>query len=57
MEKSKFNSEYALTEILVCAECGHPYCRQVWRKYEQKSVVLRCENRLKGTYKHSPTVR
>ena len=54
-------SKYALTEILVCAECGHPYRRQVWSKYGQKSAVWRCENRLKnGTKancKHSPTLK
>jgi len=60
-EKSKFSSKYALTEILVCSECGHPYRRQVWSKYGQKSAVWRCENRLKnGTKancKHSPTLK
>ena len=60
-EKSKFSSKYALTEILVCAECGHPYRRQVWSKYGQKSAVWRCENRLKnGTKancKNSPTLK
>lgn len=60
-EKSKFSSKYALTEILVCSECGHPYRRQVWSKYGQKSAVWRCENRLKnGTKancKNSPTLK
>ncbi len=60
-EKSKFSSKYALTEILVCAECGHPYRRQTWSKYGQKSAVWRCENRLKNgtkaTCKHSPTLK
>ena len=60
-EKSKFSSKYALTEILVCAECGHPYRRQVWSKYGQKSAVWRCENRLKNgtkaSCKHSPTLK
>ena len=54
-------SKYALTEILVCSECGHPYRRQVWSKYGQKSAVWRCENRLKnGTKancKNSPTLK
>ena len=60
-EKSKYSSKYALTEILVCAECGHPYRRQVWSKYGQKTVVWRCENRLrngvKATCKNSPTLK
>ena len=54
-------SKYALTEILVCAECGHPYRRQVWSKYGQKSAVWRCENRLKNgtkaSCKNSPTLK
>ena len=54
-------SKYALTEILVCAECGHPYRRQTWSKYGQKSAVWRCENRLKNgtkaSCKHSPTLK
>ncbi|HHX62654.1 MAG TPA: recombinase family protein [Epulopiscium sp.] len=60
-EKSKYSSKYALTEILVCVECGHPYRRQVWSKYGQKSAVWRCENRLKNgtkaTCKNSPTLK
>jgi DNA invertase Pin-like site-specific DNA recombinase len=60
-EKSKYSSKYALTEILVCAECGHPYRRQTWSKYGQKSAVWRCENRLKNgvkaTCKNSPTLK
>jgi len=60
-EKSKYSSKYALTDILVCAECGHPYRRQTWSKYGQKSGVWRCENRLKNgadaSCKHSPTLK
>jgi len=60
-ERSKYSSKYALTEILICEECGHPYRRQVWSKYGQKSAVWRCENRLKNgakaNCKHSPTLK
>jgi len=59
-EKSKYSSKFALTDIMVCKECGQPYRRQVWSKYGQKSAVWRCENRLKnGTKncKHSPTFK
>lgn len=59
-QKSKYSSKYALTDIMVCKECGQPYRRQVWSKYGQKSAVWRCENRLKnGTKhcKHSPTLK
>lgn len=60
-KRSKYSSKYALTEILICEECGHPYRRQVWSKYGQKSAVWRCENRLKNgtkaSCKHSPTLK
>ena len=59
-EKSKYSSKFALTDIMVCKECGQPYRRQIWSKYGQKSAVWRCENRLKnGTKncKHSPTFK
>jgi site-specific DNA recombinase len=55
------NSKYVLTELLVCAECGHAYRRQTWSKYGQKMAVWRCEDRLKsGTSskcKNSPTLK
>ncbi|WP_041284955.1 recombinase family protein [Desulfoscipio gibsoniae] len=59
-KKSKYSSKFALSDIMVCKECGQPYRRQVWSKYGQKSAVWRCENRLKnGTKncKHSPTFK
>jgi len=59
-EKSKYSSKYALTDLMICSECGQPYRRQTWSKYGQKSGVWRCENRLKnGTKncKHSPTLK
>jgi len=59
-QKSKYSSKYALTEIMICKECGQPYRRQIWSKYGQKSGVWRCENRLKnGTRncRNSPTLK
>lgn len=59
-EKSKFSSKYALTDLMVCRECGQPYRRQTWSKYGHKSGVWRCENRLKNGTKHcknSPTLK
>lgn len=59
-EKSKYSSKFALSDIMVCKECGQPYRRQIWSKYGQKTAVWRCENRLKnGTKncKHSPTFK
>lgn len=59
-QKMKFSSKYALTDILICGECGHPYRRQLWSKYGKKTGVWRCDSRLKhGTKqcKHSPTLK
>lgn len=59
-QKSKYSSKYVLSDILVCAECGQPYRRQVWSKYGQKHAVWRCDNRLKHgsrRCKHSPTLK
>ena len=60
-EKSKYSSKYILTDLMVCAECGHAYRRQIWSKYGNKSAVWRCEDRLKQGKKsrcqHSPTLK
>ena len=60
-EKSKYSSKYVLTELMVCAECGHAYRRQIWYKYGDKSAVWRCEDRLKygkkSKCKNSPTLK
>lgn len=59
-EKSKYSAKYALSELLICTECGHPYRRQTWSKDGMKTAVWRCENRLQnGTKncKHSPTLK
>lgn len=58
--KGKYSSKYALSELMVCAECGQPYRRQVWSKYGIKTAVWRCDNRLKygaKKCKNSPTLR
>lgn len=58
--RSKHSGKYALTELLVCQECGRPYRRQVWSKYGEKKVVWRCENRLRNGpkyCKYSPTLK
>lgn len=60
-EKSKYSSKYVLTELLICAECGHAYRRQTWSKYGQKTAVWRCEDRLKqgasSRCQNSPTLK
>ena len=58
--KGKYSAKYVLSDIMVCAECGQPYRRQVWSKYGIKKAVWRCDNRLKHgskKCKHSPTLK
>ena len=57
--KSSYTSKYALSERLVCGECGTLYRRCTWAKRGRKRVVWRCVSRLDyGTkYCHdSPTL-
>jgi len=59
-EKSKYSSKYALSDILVCGECTHPYRRQTWSRNGQITPVWRCESRLlNGTKncRHSATLK
>ena len=54
-----YSSKYALTERLICGECGTLYRRCVWSKRDRKRIVWRCASRLDyGTKycKHSPTL-
>ena len=39
-------SRYALTDILICGECGTKYRRCTWVRSGYKKVVWRCVNRL-----------
>lgn len=58
-ELGKYSGKYALTELLVCGECGSPYKRVTWARNGKKSIVWRCVSRLEfGTkYCHnSPTL-
>ena len=46
-EQSKYSSLHALSEILICGECGTPYRRAVWTKRSgEKQAVWRCVSRL-----------
>ena len=59
-ELGKYTGKYALSELLVCGECGSPYRRQTYMPRGEKYHVWRCLNRLEnGTRicKHSPTLR
>lgn len=52
-------SKYALTDVLICAECGSRYKRVTWTSLGQKRIVWRCVNRLDSGKKycqHSPTL-
>ena len=56
---ASYSSKYALSERLVCGECGTLYRRCTWSKKGKKRVVWRCVSRLDyGTkYCHqSPTM-
>lgn len=58
-QQGKYSSKYALTELLVCGECGTPYRRCTWTSRGQKKIVWRCISRLdygKKYCKHSPSI-
>ena len=58
-EQGKYSSKYALTDLLVCGDCGTPYRRVTWSRNGTKRIVWRCINRLDyGTKycKKSPTL-
>lgn len=58
-EQGRYSSKYALTELLVCGECGTPYRRCTWTVKGEKKPVWRCINRLDFGRKychHSPTM-
>lgn len=55
----KYCSKYALSERLVCGECGSMYRRVMWTRKDGKKPMWRCINRLEfGTQycKHSPSL-
>lgn len=55
-----YSGKYALTERLICGECGTRYRRCTWTAYGEKRYVWRCTNRLDHGKKYchkSPTMR
>ena len=59
IKQAKYSAKYALSELLVCGECGTPYKRCTWARNGKKRIVWRCVSRLEfGTkYCHnSPTL-
>ena len=58
-EQGKYSSKYALTEIMVCGECGSSYKRVTWTVRGKKLIVWRCISRLDHGSKychHSPSI-
>lgn len=58
-EQGKYSGKYALSELLICGECGTPYKRCTWVRNGKKRVVWRCVCRLEFGTKychHSPTL-
>ncbi|WP_139314640.1 recombinase family protein, partial [Desulfosporosinus metallidurans] len=58
-DNGKYSSKYALSNIVLCGECGKPYRRATWTNYTEKRIVWRCSNRQeygKKYCKHSPTI-
>ena len=44
--RGRYNSKYALSERLVCGDCGSPYKRVTWNIHGRKQIVWRCVNRI-----------
>ncbi|MDL2273913.1 recombinase family protein [Oscillospiraceae bacterium OttesenSCG-928-G22] len=58
-EKGKYSGKYALSELVVCGECGTRYRRTTWARGGKKKIVWRCISRLENGTQHcnaSPTV-
>ncbi|OUQ77513.1 recombinase family protein [Flavonifractor sp. An100] len=58
-EQGKYSAKYALSERLVCGECGSPYKRCTWARNGSKQIVWRCVSRLEFGKKYchnSPTM-
>lgn len=59
-EQGKYSSKYALTELLICVECGTPFRRCTWNVHGKKRIVWRCISRLEHGKKYcpdSPTIK
>jgi len=58
-EQGKYSGKYALSEKLICGECGTPYKRCTWARNGEKRIVWRCISRLEFGKKYcheSPTM-
>lgn len=57
--RGKFTSKYALSERLVCGDCGSAYRRVTWSIHGRRQIVWRCINRIENGPKacpHSPSI-
>lgn len=44
--KQKYSALYAISNIMICGECGYPYRRVTRARRGKSKVVWRCKNRL-----------
>lgn len=58
-EQGKYSAKYALSELLICGECGSHYRRVTWTAKGFKEIKWRCINRIQYGKKKchsSPTI-
>lgn len=58
-EQGKYSAKYALSELLICGECGSHYRRVTWTAKGFKEIKWRCINRIqygKKNFHSSPTI-
>ena len=51
-EQGKYSGRFALTELLVCGECGSPYKRITWKIRGENRKVWRCKSRAENGNKY-----
>jgi len=55
-ELGKYSGKYALSEILICGNCGSPYKRKTWTKPGSETrIYWRCLNRIEHGKKYCST--
>ena len=58
-EQGRYSAKYALSELLICGECGSHYRRVTWTAKGFKEIKWRCADRLqygKEKCRRSPTI-
>lgn len=51
-ESGKYSGKYALSELLICGECGSPYRRRTSNSHGIKRIYWRCLNRIEHGTKY-----